>query len=58
MSNMTTEQTFETAITESLIQQGNYIQGNSPDYSPELGLFKYDVIVFCKTHNQQHGKRL
>lgn len=48
MSNMTTEQTFETAIIESLIQQGNYIQGNSPDYSPELGLFKYDVIAFLQ----------
>lgn len=42
------ENTFESAIVESLIQQGNYTQGNSPDYSPELGMFKYDVIAFMQ----------
>ncbi|MEN9443205.1 MAG: hypothetical protein RIS47_95 [Bacteroidota bacterium] len=35
--NITTKHTFESAIVESLIQQGNYTQGNAPDYSPELG---------------------
>lgn len=46
--SITTEQIFESAIIESLIQQGNYTQGNSPDYSPELGMFKYDVIAFLQ----------
>ncbi len=46
--SITTEQTFESAIVESLIQHGNYTQGNSPDYSPELGMFKYDVIAFLQ----------
>ncbi len=43
-----TEHTFESAIVESLIQHGNYTHGNSPDYSPELGMFKYDVIAFLQ----------
>ena len=46
--NITTEHTFETAIVESLVQHGNYTQGNAPDYSPELGLFKYEVIAFLQ----------
>lgn len=35
---ITSENTFETAIVESLINQGGYTIGNAPDYSPELGL--------------------
>ena len=46
--SITTENTFEKAIVESLLQFGNYTQGNSPDYSPELGMFKYDVIAFLQ----------
>lgn len=46
--NITTENTFETAIVESLVQHGSYTQGNAPDYSPELGLFKYEVIAFLQ----------
>lgn len=45
---LTNEHTFETAIVESLVQHGNYTQGNAPDYSPELGMFKYDVIAFLQ----------
>ena len=46
MSNLTTEQTFESAIIESLIFQGNYTQGIASDYSPEIGFFKNEVITF------------
>lgn len=46
--SMTTENTFETAIVESLVQHGNYMQGNSPDYSNELGMFKYEAIAFLQ----------
>jgi type I restriction enzyme R subunit len=46
--SITTEHTFETAIVESLIQHGQYEQGNAPDYSPELGMFKYEVIAFLQ----------
>ncbi len=45
---LTNEHTFETAIVESLVQHGNYTQGNAPDYSPELGMFKYEVIAFLQ----------
>jgi len=46
--SITTEHTFESAIVESLVQHGNYSQGNAPDYSPELGMFKYEVIAFLQ----------
>lgn len=46
--SITTEQTFESAIVESLVQHGNYTQGNASDYSPEPGMFKYDVITFLQ----------
>lgn len=45
---ITTENTFETAIIEALTQKGGYTQGNAPDYSPELGLFKYEVLKFLQ----------
>ena len=41
--SLTTEQTFETALVQSLVTQGGYTEGNAPDYSLELGLFKYEV---------------
>lgn len=46
--SITTENAFETAIVESLIQSGGYILGSSSEYSKELGLFKNDVIQFLK----------
>ncbi len=32
MSDIRTEKTFETAIIESLVEQGEYGQGNAEDY--------------------------
>lgn len=46
--SITTENTFETALVQSLVEYGGYTEGNAPDYSPELGLFKYDVIQFLQ----------
>ena len=46
--NITTENTFETALVQSLVEHGGYTQGNAPDYSPELGMFKYEVIRFLQ----------
>ncbi len=48
MNKITTEHTFETAIVQSLIDNGGYKQGNAPDYSLELGLFKYEVLKFLQ----------
>ena len=49
MTNLHTEKTFETAITECLVEQGGYSQGEASDYSIELGMFKADVISFIQT---------
>ena len=46
--SITTENTFETALVQTLIEQGGYTEGNAPDYSPELGMFKYEVIKFLQ----------
>ena len=48
MSSITTEETFETAIVQSLVEKGGYTEGNAPDYSSELGLFKYEVLSFLQ----------
>jgi len=45
---ITTENTFETALIQSLVEQGSYTEGNAPDYNPELGMFKYEVIKFLQ----------
>lgn len=46
--SITTENTFESAILQSLTREGGYIEGNAADYSPELGLFKYEVLHFLQ----------
>jgi|GEM_PF-1244255 len=42
--NIKTEHTFESALIQSPIDQGGYTEGNATDYSPELGLFKHEII--------------
>ena len=46
--NITTENTFETAIIESLLETNGYGAGRARDYSPELGMFKADVLHFLR----------
>jgi len=46
--NITNENTFETALVQSLVELGGYTEGDAPDYSPELGMFKYEVIKFLQ----------
>ena len=46
--SITTENTFETALVQSLVEQGGYTLGNAEDYSKELGMFKYEVIAFLQ----------
>jgi hypothetical protein len=48
MSDLTTEQTFESTNKESLELQGKYAQGIASDYSSELGLIRYEVITFLQ----------
>ncbi|MBN2743970.1 MAG: type I restriction endonuclease subunit R [Marinilabiliaceae bacterium] len=56
--SITTEQTFESAIVDHFIQHGHYTQGNAPDYSPELGMFKYDVIAFLQQSQPQAWEKI
>ena len=58
MSKITTEHTFETAIIQSLVENGGYTEGNASDYSPELGLFKYEVLLFLQTTQPKNWQRL
>jgi type I restriction enzyme R subunit len=48
MSRVTTENTFKTAIIQSLVENGGYTKGNAPGYSSELGMFKYEVLSFLQ----------
>ncbi|HHU96105.1 MAG: type I restriction endonuclease [Bacteroidota bacterium] len=56
--NITTENTFETALVQSLIENGGYTPGNAPDYSPELGMFKYEVIHFLQESQPKRWKKI
>jgi len=56
--SITTENTFETALVQSLIEQGGYTEGNAPDYSPELGMFKYEVIKFLQESQPKRWEKI
>lgn len=56
--SITTEATFETAIVASLVGNGLYQQGNADDYSPELGMFKYEVLAFLQESQPRAWERL
>lgn len=46
--NLTTENTIESALVQSLVEPDAHAEGNTPDYSPELSMFKYKVIKFLQ----------
>lgn len=46
--NITSENAFEIAIVQTLLETGGYTQGQASDYSPELGMFKAEVVQFLK----------
>lgn len=56
--NITTENTFETALVQSLVEQGGYTQGNAEDYSKELGMFKYEVLAFLQTSQPKRWAKI
>lgn len=47
--NITTENTFETAIVQSLIEKGGYTLGNASEYIADLGFFRRDIIYFLQS---------
>lgn len=56
--SITTENTFETALVQSLAEQGGYTEGNAPDYSPDLGMFKYEVIQFLQESQPKRWEKI
>ncbi|MFK5987181.1 MAG: type I restriction endonuclease [Pseudomonadota bacterium] len=58
MSQITSENTFETAIIQALLNQGGYTEGNANDYSPELGLFKAEILHFLQTTQAKQWEKL
>lgn len=56
--SITSENTFETALVQSLKEQGGYTEGNAPDYSPELGMFKYEVIKFLQESQPKRWEKI
>jgi len=58
MPNLTSENAFETAIEQSLINYGGYDKGDSRDYVPSLGMFKTDVINFLKESQPKEWERI
>lgn len=55
---ITTENTFESALVQSLTEHGGYTQGNASDYSPELGMFKFEVIQFLRSSQPKHWEKI
>jgi type I restriction enzyme R subunit len=43
-----TEQTFEQAIESNLLEHGGYVEGDSKDFDPQLGLFPSYITNFLK----------
>ncbi len=43
-----TEQTFEEAIESNLLEHGGYVEGDSKDFDPQLGLFPAYITKFLK----------
>ena len=58
MSNITSENTFETAIIQSLLENGGYTEGTASDYSTELGMFKNEILQFLKETQSKQWKKL
>ena len=55
---VTSENTFETAIIERLVISGGYIEGEASAYSPELGMFKAEVLQFLQSTQPRQWDRL
>ena len=56
--SITTENTFESALVQSLVEKGGYTQGNAEDYSKELGMFKYEVIAFLQESQPKKWEKI
>lgn len=57
MKNIITENTFESAIVDSLVKSGGYSEGKAQDFSRELAMFKYEVIHFLQSSQPLQWKK-
>ncbi|MEX2592795.1 MAG: DEAD/DEAH box helicase family protein [Anditalea sp.] len=55
--SITTENTFEAALVQSLVD-GGYSEGNAAGYSPELGMFKKEVINFLQESQPKRWEKI
>ncbi len=58
MSQITSENAFESAIIQSLLEHSGYTMGDSQNYSPELGMFKVEVLQFLKQTQAKQWEKL
>jgi type I restriction enzyme R subunit len=58
MSNLTTENTFESAIVDTLCDVGGYRQIEGNDYSAEIGMFKEEVIAFLRQTQPRQWEKI
>lgn len=58
MSKITKERLFEEAIVESLVNEGGYSEGSPEGYSPELGMFREEVLDFLKSSQPEAWQKL
>ena len=56
--SITSENTFETAIIEDLVASGGYRECEASAYSPELGMYKAEVLQFLQTTQPKHWNKL
>ena len=57
-SGIHTEKTFEAAIEEALLKNGNYTKGESNDFEPSLGLFPGYITNFLKTAQPKEWEKI
>ncbi|MBL7780494.1 MAG: type I restriction endonuclease subunit R [Saprospiraceae bacterium] len=56
--NITSEHTFETAIIQSLTENGGYAEVPAAGYSTDLGMFKDEVLTFLKSTQPKRWAKL
>ncbi len=56
--SITTENTFESAIVQSLTENGGYCMGDAKDYSVDLGFFKKDILHFLQNSQPKKWEKL
>lgn len=56
--SITTENTFEIAIEQALVQKGGYSIGDPNTYSKELGFFKDEILAFLQRSQPKKWEKI